>query len=219
MDFVSCKEKIHHFAENVDLSNLETPDPASVPGSLPPLFIINAQFPLNYNMWAGGNEDGPGFSMVFYFAPSKRLIDAAKTPDTAHNAVKLLLRYFERCHDDINVKGLFKIICQLNDEKAATESGVPSFALRYNAKPVIIKKTGTMYKGTNYVEYDVNVFDFGLIARKGFNEYMGIFKDLDMNVGFVIQAGPDDEQPENILGCTRIMNPNHANLKPMPGHN
>jgi hypothetical protein len=75
-----------------------------------------------------------------------------------------------------------------------------------------------MFKGPNYVEYDVNVYKFGVMARKGFNSYLSMFKDLDLSVGFVIQAGPDEEQPENILGCARIMYPNHVDLPRSPAH-
>ncbi len=75
-----------------------------------------------------------------------------------------------------------------------------------------------MFKGPNYVEYDVNVYNFGVIARKGFNDYSSVLKDIDINVGFVIQGGPDHEMPENILGCARIMYPKMDGLLASPAH-
>jgi hypothetical protein len=32
--------------------------------------------------------------------------------------------------------------------------------------------------------------NFGIIARKALNDYSSVLKDIDINVGFVIQGGP-----------------------------
>ena len=46
------------------------------------------------------------------------------------------------------------------------EFGLPSFITAYNAKPVLIRNTGTLIRGTNYIEMDINVHRFASVPKQ-----------------------------------------------------
>jgi hypothetical protein len=56
-----------------------------------------------------------------------------------------------------------------------------------------------------YFEVDVDVHEFGFFANRGFHGLVPRFKQMVLDVGFVIEATSDHELPERILGCVRLV--------------
>ena len=71
-------------------------------------------------------------------------------------------QYFERAARDTAMAARFKLIAKAVN---SSELGIGSFLETYNGKPVLIKN-GTVHRGDNYFELDVNVHTWGMLARK-----------------------------------------------------
>ena len=85
--------------------------------------------------------------------------------------------------------------------------GLPAPCNRYNGKPVLIKKTGTVYRGPNnqYIEMDVNIHNFSFPCRRAITVNLKpMFKEMIMRVGFVIEGQDDSELPECLLGNAEL---------------
>ena len=76
----------------------------------------------------------------------------------------------------------------------------PSFVTAYNGKPVLIRSTGLVTKGVNYIEIDINVHNFGTLARKGMEVMFENFSEMVIDLGFTIEGRLDEELPEALLG-------------------
>lgn len=83
----------------------------------------------------------------------------------------------------------------------------------YNGKPVLIKKTGTMYRGANFIEMDVNVHKFTYPCRLCLINMKEKFAEMVIRVGFTIEGRSDEELPEVLLGCANINGVSLANAK------
>jgi len=120
-------------------------------------------------------------------------------------ATRLLHRYYKHATADESVKKTFKCIGQARN---FDDLGLPSWMRRFNAKPVIINKSGEVYtgevRGVRYLEIDILVGKWGLMARRGLLSLLPRYKDLDCEIGFVLQGHEDSELPERILGGARL---------------
>ena len=75
---------------------------------------------------------------------------------------------------------------------------------------MIINKTGELFtgvapNGASYMEIDTLVHKWNLMCRQGLHNMMPRYKDLDAEVGFVLQGQGDEQLPEQMLGAVRIM--------------
>jgi hypothetical protein len=70
---------------------------------------------------------------------------------------------------------------------------------------VLIRSTLSMYRGANYLEMDINIHNFGSVARSGLQ--MIDFHKMAMNWGFCIESRDDDEMPEVLFGCAKLTRP------------
>lgn len=82
---------------------------------------------------------------------------------------------------------------------------LPNFISTYNAKPVLIRSTGTLIKGENYLEMDINMYVWGNVARQALQILFYRFSNMVNAVGFCIESLCDEEMPENLFGCGRIL--------------
>ena len=107
-----------------------------------------------------------------------------------------------RAPEDADFRGRFKVIASV---KNMDTLDLPSFIQNYNAKPVLITKSGSIFTGENYVEVDIRVHRFSYLARKGLNYLQGKFSQMIFDVGFVIEGRGEEELPEQILGAARLI--------------
>jgi len=108
-----------------------------------------------------------------------------------------------------------KAICVID---AIEKLGLPSFINKFNGKPVLINKSGSVTRygkdgvvmaATDSGECDVLIMNiqvgvFAFVARKGLYSLLDKFVEMVMNVAFTIQGNEDGELPEVVLGCVRL---------------
>jgi hypothetical protein len=107
-------------------------------------------------------------------------------------------------------KGRFKVIIT---GKNLEQFGLPSFITSYNAKPVLIRNTGSLIRSVNvssgiaYAEFDINVHRFAAVPKKALSTLLDRFDKMFIDVGFCIESREDAEMPETILGCASLNKP------------
>ena len=79
---------------------------------------------------------------------------------------------------------------------------IPTMASRFNGKPILIKKTGSLHRGDNFIEMDVNVHNFSYPTRSTLIALKESFRTMVIRAGFTIEGKDDDELPEVLLGCS-----------------
>ncbi len=87
------------------------------------------------------------------------------------------------------------------------ELGFPSMIVSYNAKPVLIRRTGTIFKGSNYLEMDIHVHKFANVAKQSIYLISSRCGVMFMQIGFVIEGREDKELPETLFACVAVNRP------------
>lgn len=88
--------------------------------------------------------------------------------------------------------------------------GVPSVIMSYNAKPVLIRRTGSVFRGTGssrYLEIDIHVHKFANLAKKSIHALSSRCSLMYMQIGFVIEGRTDEELPETLFACVGVNRP------------
>lgn len=81
----------------------------------------------------------------------------------------------------------------------------------YNAKPVLIRRTGSLYRGSNYIEKDIHVYKFANLAKQSIHYLSSRCGLMYMQIGFVIEGRDEDELPEALFGCVGVNKPKEEN--------
>ena len=225
MDVVTLpKQKISNIGEHMLFPQEWTSDIdlSSLPAGVPPIIIVNAKVPTEVGV---GNTlttfwkdvtDGPGYSLVFYYRLTQATIDQMRNVESAPPSIRLLYRWLTEAPEShagnqtdedsaagsTNTTkdewaGRFKIIASIAN---IDEFSLPSFITQYNGRPVLIRSTGSVYRGANYVEQVINVHAFGLVGRQALGVLSSKFGSMFIDVGFCIESQQDEEMPENLLG-------------------
>lgn len=215
VDMVACDKKIDNICTRVtfpkEWTDIETNNP-----SVPPLFVINFQIPSEsgvvFSMFQD-IKDGPGYSVVLYFCMTPETISHMANLEFAPPAVRLLVRYLsegpESDHDPNGEwRGRFKTMVMCSNIE---DFGLPSFITSYNAKPVLIRQTGTLIRGPKYVEMDINVHRFGSVPRRALQIMKDRFDRMNISIGFCIESREEDEMPERLFGCASLNKPIYMN--------
>ena len=77
----------------------------------------------------------------------------------------------------------------------------------YNGKPVLITESGSARRGVTadggvrYLEILCNIHKWAFLAKKGFVSLKPKFRDMRIDLGFVVEGRGDEEMPECILGA------------------
>lgn len=179
---------------------------------LPPLLAVNIQVPAD-NALALFAEctDGAGFSLVFYFKITQQTMEYAKDLSTAPPAVRLLAQYCKEAPEvdaDPNSewRGRFKAIIRCENIEIFN---FPPLITGYNAKPVLIKQTGTLTRGesNSYIIMDINGHRFNNFSKGALQQIMKSFDDIISSFAFCIESKTDEEMPECIFGCATVHKP------------
>lgn len=202
VDTFCARKNINHIAQYLTLPSVEgidTHHPA-----VPPIMIVQMQLPTDSPPLFGSVEDGPGWAVVFYFKITEDTCNQLKDMSTATPAVKLFVKYCERAEKDFAWRSRLKMIgCCSNLE----ELGVPSAIATYNAKPVMIKKSGSIYRGQSYLEVNINIHKWPTYVQKCIQYMYSQSTVMYLQVGFVIEGREDDELPETLFGCAGVNRP------------
>jgi hypothetical protein len=116
---------------------------------VPPLFIINFQIPSEFPTSIFKEiTDGPGWSLVLYFRMTQETANSLMNNETAPPGKKLFSDYCAEAPENISSsssrwKARFKLAIRVQNIE---EFGLPSFISSYNAKPVLIRHTGSLIR-------------------------------------------------------------------------
>ena len=63
------------------------------------------------------------------------------------------------------------------------ELGMPSMITSYNAKPVLIRRTGSIFRGKNYLEMNIHVHKFATMAKQSIYQISSRCGVMFMQIG------------------------------------
>lgn len=204
--FTTCKRGVK--ADRIgEMVNVPEPPFTSPHASVPSVFIINMQLPLEDPTMFGVKLDGPTVHCVFYFTMTEETAamlagDLSEAPPS----LKLLIDYCEQATDDPDMRGRFKALGVVNNIESV---GLPSMLASYNGKPVLVTRSGLLTRGGSdgkvpYMEMDCNVRHWCYLARKGLHVLLPRFGSMSITAAFVIEGREDSEMPERLLGCCNL---------------
>ncbi|CAM9359262.1 unnamed protein product [Phaeothamnion confervicola] len=209
VDFFQTDQRVSQVAASLDMSALlaeARPSPlqdtagAGI-GGVPSLLVLNVQLPYGpAPSMVATAADGPGVQAVMYFRLTEETVAQLRDPANASEAVRLWIEYCQRAWVDDSFKGRFKCMVVVGNFETL---GLSMFE-KYNGKPTLINKSGTLYRGTGYLEKEINVHNFGFFAKKGLHTLQDRFKDMVLHVGFTIEGRSASELPENMLACAQL---------------
>ncbi|KAF4683832.1 putative ATP-dependent RNA helicase ddx43 [Perkinsus olseni] len=204
---------------------------------LPRVLIVNVEMPYQAGPKLFGQHppSDHGFSVAGYFTISPenalRYMDPETgqlTPDAPPH-LRLLSEFFRIANFQNVPQGaaangsshLFKVIgiCENLKDLHLPSLIRPSLIEKYNGKPVLITKSGSMRVDPSgrfeWVEVDIDVRNFVWLAKSVMHHMHSAIPQLKIHVGFVIQAVDDSQMNENIIGSMRLRHLDVANATPI----
>lgn len=205
VDIFSTHERLDHatrkFSLPDDLVKVDTHH-----NGVPPIMVIQIQIPVEEPSYMNPVEDGPGWSIMMYFKITDKTLSELKDIDTASPAVKLWARWCSQAIEKDELRKRFKFIASCSN---LIELGVPQRIADYNAKPLLIRRTGTLYRGENnsYMEFDMHIHKFDTTAKKAIHYMTSMAGEMFMQIAFVIEGRQEDELPEAVFGAIACNRP------------
>ncbi|KAL7541014.1 hypothetical protein ACHAXR_010563 [Thalassiosira sp. AJA248-18] len=170
---------------------------------IPDVLVVHFMLPYEPPNMFKQKDDGPGGECVYYLRPSRKFLDEISgriTPPTP--ATALFQKWCEECESNFGMRSRFKCMALVRDIEKHNFGLLKS----YNGKPVLITESGRVCSGfhgdVRYLEMTANVHYWAFMAKKGFVSLIPKFANMQMEVGFTIQAHIDSEMPECMLGST-----------------
>lgn len=177
-----------------------------------PLFCFQMQLPADPPPMFATCEDGPGWAICVFFKLSKESCTQLEHLATAPPGLRLLNTWCEKCATDQSYKARFKVICSALN---LAEMGVSSVIQSYNAKPVLIRRTSSIFFGDDYLELDIHVYKFANLAKQPIHMLSQKCSNMFMELGILIEGRADDELPEQLIGCVGCNKPKEDMLEYM----
>jgi hypothetical protein len=142
-----------------------------------------------------------------------------QNPNSTVPAINLLRRFVAADLDDDKMHERFKAITRIqNIPDCEFGSATAKLATTYNGTPFLTRPQHKFYRGQHYFEIDVDVHVFSYMARTGMAGVQQKMVNVIFDFAFVVEAYSDDEQPENILGCARVMRLDLSKATEFPQH-
>lgn len=208
MDLLHSPKKLEHV-----MSKMKIPD--KLKGTyicgVPTVLVINIMTPAYMKL--RGPFDGEGMNTVMYFVMNKRGREQMETDSCP--GVVLFKKFIEKWKTGNYHARLKCIPFVANPKDLQLGSFLSKFMKVYNRKPWLTgPKFHTFYeeKEKGYLEVDVDIHRFCMVARKVSKKAMDVVEKMITDVSFVVQGEQDEELPEQVLGAVRInrVNPSLA---------
>ena len=204
-DIFSSASRVDHastrFAMPEEYANVDTKN-----AFVPPVFVVQIQIPAEEPSIWSPVTDGPGWSICMFFRITESTLKQLENLSTASPAVKLWAQWCEKAPEDKAWRARFKFISSCSN---LVELGVPSSIANYNAKPILIRRTGSLYRGegNKYMEFDMHIHTFDTMAKKGIFYMTSLCAEMFCQIGYVIEGRTDEELPEALFGCAALNRP------------
>ena len=222
MDCFYTDKRKDHIARFMDLPDIKAirEKLAQAPGKakfVPPLFVFQLQLPVEApSMFSAKKEDGPGWAMCVYFKLSDWALEALLKgeEDSIAPGLRCFSRWCENYSTNQDWKKRVKLIAScLNLD----EMGVSSWVQSFNAKPVLIRRTSTIFRDEelSYLELDIHVQKFDAVAQQSIVSMTSRAGEMYMEIGILIESQLEDELPELLVGCVGCNKPKEEELKPI----
>eukprot|EP01061_Rhynchopus_euleeides_P022813 TRINITY_DN37259_c0_g1_i1.p1 TRINITY_DN37259_c0_g1~~TRINITY_DN37259_c0_g1_i1.p1 ORF type:complete len:789 (+),score=256.32 TRINITY_DN37259_c0_g1_i1:64-2367(+) len=168
---------------------------------LPPCFVFNLQIPFCEAPGMWGQSGGPTVNAIVTFSLRKMTADEVDSIPQARLMRQMYKEASEKGSHGTSAPflGRFKML-------ARAEKGVPRMFSRYNGKPVLVTRSGTLYRAKDYLEVDCNFRSWAYAARTALYSMWGALSQFKVHVGLCIEARDDKEMPERIIGCCQMSN-------------
>ena len=211
VDVFCTNQRLDHAAQRFKLPN--TSHIVTNHPNVPALFVVQIQLPSEApTSYFTNAQDGPGWAILMYFQITEDTCNQLRNLATASPAVKLFAQWCTNAPKDTSKdgkeRGRFKVICNcLNLDEVGINGVVGAMVTANNAKPILIRRTGTIFKGSNYMEKDIHVHKFDFGAKSAIHYISSKCGEMLMQIGFVIEGRSNDEWPECLFGCVAVNKP------------
>lgn len=169
---------------------------------IPDVLVVHFMLPYDTPNVFGQKDDGSGGECVYYLRPSQTFLDEISGRVPASPATLLFAKWCAECRTDEKMRSRFKCMALVRDINKHSLGMLKS----YNGKPVLITESGRVRQGyhreVRYLEMVANVHHWAFMAKKGFVSLIPKFANMQMEVGFTIEARANSEMPECMLGST-----------------
>ena len=105
-------------------------------------------------------------------------------------------------------------------EKVKKMFSLPEWRLisSYNGKPVLTRPQHKFFRGPNYLEVDIDIYEFAYLARKSLEMFRTRVAKVTMDMAFTIEGRSEKELPELLLGMTRMAKIDYFKAPYFPEH-
>mmetsp|Transcript_12601 Transcript_12601/g.26049 ORF Transcript_12601/g.26049 Transcript_12601/m.26049 type:complete len:1316 (+) Transcript_12601:81-4028(+) len=223
MDIFESDEQYRDMAKRVKLPSVSFKDEGGEKTwHSPDIFVVSVSLPTEAPKIGRPELDGVGFTVTMYFVMKqstrdilRRVTSPGYDPSQDNyesnkdvqkrlgNGIKLWEEWCRRAPSDPSFQARFKF---LPFGSNLAEIGMPSWILKYNGKPVLIKRAGVTgflfdHPELNAMCFDITLHPFPYLAKQA-TSYMAdsYFKKMIASFAFVIEGRSDDELPEVLIG-------------------
>jgi len=247
VDFIESQHRLPNMSSRVELPLVDFDDKPHEPKTWqsPDLFVVTLSMPSKEPKESDENQtekertlvnSGPSITICMYYAMTpqtrKLLKLATASPGSAHwspdhpehfhpnlPAVRLLEEWCRRAPRDPKFQGRFKLIPHCDN---IADLKLPKWIARWNAKPLLIKrtgKTGFLYQHPegngrpSCLEMEVSFHPFPWATKQAIHYLrQHVLHKLLFTFAFVLEGRSEAELPETLLGLCQLCfpRPEHA---------
>lgn len=166
VDVIKRKSILFHAASKLTLppppDGKNTPNPTGLPRRLVVNCVIGQEAP---SMFAAPT-DGPCYQVIIVFVASAEALAEWQASGAA--SCKLWERFAQNAPEgllpssgDLDIKERLKLLPKADNMKALNLNWISG----YNGKPALLTKSGSVFRGDDYIEVVLNTFRFGMHTR------------------------------------------------------